>query len=242
MTKRFLIFQHLEVEHPGIFRTFMQEEGIAWDTVELDRNDAIPDLRNYAALIVMGGPMDVWEETQYPWLREEKSAIRHAILDLNLPYLGVCLGHQLLASALGGVVGKSKQSEVGIMDISLTKAGQTSDYFTRMPWVFPSLQWHSAEVRQSPKGAAILAESPVCMIQALGFGPHAFSTQFHLEIIDTTVDDWVSVPAYRESLEKSLGKNELDNFRTAAANHIVNFQQYARTLWDNWRKLTRDEG
>ena len=61
MTKRFLIFQHLEVEHPGIFRTFMQEEGIAWDTVELDRNDAIPDLRNYAALIVMGGPMDVWE-------------------------------------------------------------------------------------------------------------------------------------------------------------------------------------
>jgi len=237
MTKRFLVFQHLEAEHPGIFRTFMQEEGIAWDTVEFEHNEVIPDLRNYAALIVMGGPMDVWEETQYPWLREEKSVIRYAISNLNLPYLGVCLGHQLLAAALGGIVGKSEQSEVGVMDISLTKAGETSAYFTKMPRVFPSLQWHSAEVLQSPEGATILAESPACRIQALEFGSHAFSTQFHLEIVDTTVDDWVAIPAYRDSLEKSLGKNELDSFRTAAANHIVNFQRYARTLWDNWRKL-----
>jgi len=69
---KFLVFQHIPVEHPGIFRDFMTKDGISWDTIELDEGDTIPDLDGYHALIVMGGPMDVWEEEKYPWLIDEK--------------------------------------------------------------------------------------------------------------------------------------------------------------------------
>ncbi|HAA93751.1 MAG TPA: GMP synthase, partial [Rhodospirillaceae bacterium] len=73
---RVLVFQHIEVEHPGIFRDFLHEDGSTWDTVEWDVGDRAPDHHDYDALWVMGGPMDVWEEETYPWLGPEKDAIR----------------------------------------------------------------------------------------------------------------------------------------------------------------------
>ena len=74
--KRVLVFQHIAIEHPGIFRDFMAEDGVRWDAVELDAGEAIPALDPYDALIVMGGPMDVFEEDKHPWLVAEKRAIR----------------------------------------------------------------------------------------------------------------------------------------------------------------------
>jgi len=84
---RFLVFQHLDVEHPGIFRRYFGERGIVWDTVELDRGDAISnDLTAYDALAVFGGPMDVWEETEHPWLKAEKQAILAVISRMEVAW------------------------------------------------------------------------------------------------------------------------------------------------------------
>ena len=100
---KLLVFQHIECEHPGIFRGLLDGAGIQWDAVELDVGEKIPAFESYDALWVMGGPMDVWDEDECPWLVPEKAAIRHWVCDLKKPYLGFCLGHQLLADALGGV-------------------------------------------------------------------------------------------------------------------------------------------
>ena len=78
---KILVFQHIPIEHPGIFRDFLAEDGISWDAVELDTGEPIPSLDDYDALWVMGGPMDVWEEVEYPWLKAEKQVIYEAVVD-----------------------------------------------------------------------------------------------------------------------------------------------------------------
>lgn len=236
MTPQFLVLQHIDVEHPGIFREFMREEGVRWDMVELDQGEAIPDVSDYDALIVMGGPMDVWEEDAHGWLAQEKTAIRTVVNELERPYLGICLGHQLLADALGGRVAKAQQTEIGVMDVTLTAAGTQSGYFSGIAKSFPALQWHCAEVASPPPGARVLAESPACAIQALAVGRTAFSFQFHVEVEDSTVDDWGAIPAYHDALDASLGPQGLDGFRADCASHMSGFNHLARRLWNNWRR------
>ena len=146
INKQILVFQHLAIEHPGIFRNFFREDGIHCHVVELDEGETIPDLADFDVLWVMGGPMDVWQEDEYPWLRDEKLAIRQAVEDYGIPYVGICLGHQLLADALGGEVGPGNQAEVGVMPVYKTDAGKQSLFFAGLPEEMYCLQWHAAEV------------------------------------------------------------------------------------------------
>lgn len=232
---RLLVFQHLGVEHPGIFREFLAADGIAWDMIELDRGDAIPDLSTYDGLWVMGGPMDVWEETSHPWLVAEKQAIKRAVVDLNLGYLGICLGHQLLATALGGEVAKGTP-EIGVMPVELNSDGQASTFFADLPSELDCLQWHGAEVTQVPEGATVLAYSRRCAVQAMSFGEKAFSAQFHVEVTAATVPDWGAVPAYAQALDEALGAGALVTFQADVDIAMSEFNRCAKKLYDNWMR------
>ena len=117
---KFLVLQHINIEHPGIFLKFMKEDNIKIDTVELDENEKIPNLDPYDAMIVMGGPMDTWQEETYPWLKTEKEAIHKFVCINKKPYLGLCLGAQLLSEAVGGKVRKMKMPEIGVLKVSVT--------------------------------------------------------------------------------------------------------------------------
>jgi GMP synthase-like glutamine amidotransferase len=234
---RILVFQHIAVEHPGIFREFLAEDGIEWRPVELDEGEAIPDLSDYDALWVMGGPMDVWEEEAHPWLVTEKAAIREAVAERGLPFLGVCLGHQLLADALGGEVGPGT-AEVGILEVEATEAGRESPFLAGLPETCACLQWHGAEVKQPPAGARILASTAACRVQAMSFRARAFSLQYHVEITATTVDDWSGIPAYAAALDNSLGPGALPGFKAEADAHMAGFNRDARRLYDNFMSAT----
>ncbi len=236
-TPRLLVFQHLNVEHPGVFRDFMQEDGIEWQAVELDQGEPIPDLSDYDGLWVMGGPMDVWEEEQYPWLKAEKAAIREAVVDRQMPFLGICLGHQLLADALGGRVGPAAVSEVGISEVEKTAAGKKSPFLLGLPATMRCFQWHAAEVQQPPRGACVVATNAACAIQALSFGAKALSTQYHTEISGVTVSEWASIPAYRAALEKTLGPQGLARLEAETTRHLPLLTQSARHLFDAWKTI-----
>ena len=236
---RFLVFQHIACEHPGIFRDFLQEDGIPYDAVELDEGEQVPSLDRYDALWVMGGPMDVWEEDQHPWLKSEKAAIREAVLQRNMPYLGLCLGHQLLGAALGGHVGKMKAPEVGILDVELTDASRADPIFAGMAAKQKALQWHGAEVATAPKGAIILASSPLCPNQAMRVGSLAYGLQYHMELTSRTVPEWGEVPAYACALDATLGADALPKLRDEAAALMPDFNRAARQLYGNWMRLVR---
>lgn len=235
--KRILVFQHLRIEHPGIFREFFKEDGIVSHVIELDEGEQIPDLTDYDALWVMGGPMDVWEESEYPWLVNEKAAIRKAVNELKMPYVGICLGHQLLVDALGGEVGPSDNPEVGVMTIQKTDFGKQSPFLKNLPGKMNCLQWHSAEVKKAPSGMEVLSFSDKCSIQSLSLGAQVFTMQYHQEIIAATVSDWSTIPAYKAALEKSLGEDAVDKLEQDALESMDDFNKAARQLYENW-KLT----
>ena len=229
-----LVLQHAPVEHPGIFRRFLEEDGHSWDTVELDQGGQLPSLDGYAALWVLGGPMDVWQEDEHPWLKDEKAFIQEAVEQRGMSYLGLCLGHQLLAEALGGSVGPAGTPEIGVMDVQMTEMGATGIFMDDLPDRFPCLQWHSAEVTKLPQGAEVLATSPDCAVQAMTWGPRAYSVQFHVEIEPDTVANWAKIPAYSAALEKAMGPGAVDRLAADCDRHMGEFNRLAERLYMNW--------
>lgn len=235
-----LVLQHIACEHPGIFRRFLAEGGVEWHAVELDAGKTLPALESYDALWVMGGPMDVWDVEQHPWLVPEKAAIRRWVRELKRPFLGICLGHQLLADALGGTCGPQRPPEVGILDVELTEAGRQDPLFAGLPAKLKALQWHSVRVAQPPEDAVILASSPLCRCQAMRVGERAWGIQYHVEIEKQTIAEWGCVPAYAHALESTHGSDGLQRLAEAARPHMTEFERNARRMYENFLAAMRD--
>jgi len=236
---RLLVFQHVACEHPGSLRQYLQEDGVIWDTVQLDEGGIIPPLEGYDALWVMGGPMDVWDVVEHPWLVDEKNAIREWVQVHKKPYLGLCLGHQLLADALGGTCGPARPPEIGILEIELTDEGLNDPVFGNLPKTQKCLQWHSVEVAQAPENSVLLASSKDCAIQAMRVGENAWSAQYHVELEPDTIENWGAIAAYADALEASLGAGALEKLDADAAASMQEFSACSRQLYDNFMNHLR---
>jgi GMP synthase-like glutamine amidotransferase len=230
---KFLVLQHINIEHPGIFLKFIKEDNIHIDTVELNENEKIPNLEKYDAMIVMGGPMDTWQEETYPWLKVEKENIREFVAIKKKPYLGLCLGAQLLSEAIGGKVKKMKTPEIGVLNVSINN---DKSIFNGLNKNLKALQWHSYEVCDLPSSANILATSPVCDVQAFS-SERAFGLQFHVEQTNETVPQWACVPEYKSALESTLGPNALEKFKNDVEKNLSVFNSSAKTIYENFKKI-----
>jgi len=233
-----IVLQHIKIEDPGFIKDLMLADNVNLTTIELDKGEKIPnDLTKFDGMLCMGGPMDTYMEKEHPWLVDEKKKIKEFVVELKKPYLGFCLGCQLLGEVIGGKVVQSKPPEIGIMDINFSKEKENDILFSSFPEKIKSLQWHSYEVDglDNNKDVTVLASSPVTKYQIFKYQRHAYGIQFHIEIKDTTVNEWGSVPEYKQALEDQLGEGALDKFDQAAKDNMQSMNDYSRILYSNFR-------
>ncbi|MCB1379876.1 MAG: type 1 glutamine amidotransferase [Alphaproteobacteria bacterium] len=236
--KRALILQHMPVDHPGRFLDFFAEDHIIPEQVRIFDGEAIPDLAPYDFMFVLGGAQDTWEEEEYPWLKAEKEAIREWVMDRARPYFGVCLGHQLLATALGGEVAPAAAAEVGVFDIDITEEGARHPLMAGLSGRHKVMQWHAAEVKRAPEQAEVLASSPLAAVQALAVGTHAMSTQFHCEFSPQSVKTWASLPSYIANLEHHRGEGFYPKLVAESFPLMPEMNRMCRRMYDNLAAAT----
>ena len=235
-----LVLQHIAIEDPGYIKDLMLADGFQLTQIELDEGERIPeDLSGYDAMLCMGGPMDTWMEDEYPWLIDEKKRIREWVVDQNKPFLGFCLGCQLLGEVLGGEVVQSDPPEIGVLDIKMTPQAADDALFSDYPDRIKAVQWHSYEVRglESNPDVTVLGSSDTTRFQIFKYRQHAYAVQFHVEVRSDTVMEWGCVPEYKSALESSLGADALATFDQTARDHMAEMNRLAALLCENFKKL-----
>ena len=233
-----IVLQHINIEDPGYIKDLMLKDQVNITTIELDEGEKIPkDLSKFDAMFCMGGPMDTWMEDKYPWLVDEKKRITEFVVNLKKPYLGFCLGCQLLGEIIGGKVVKSNKSEIGIMDINFSKDKNSDILFSTFPYKIKALQWHSYEVKnlEENKDVTLLASSHITKYQIFKYKKHAYGIQFHIEIKKTTVGDWGCVPEYKSALENQLGEGALEKFDLEAKANMQKMNNFSTILYSKFK-------
>ncbi|MBI5124405.1 MAG: type 1 glutamine amidotransferase [Candidatus Omnitrophica bacterium] len=230
MSKKILIVKHVLTEGPGSIGVFFKDTAWNLQTVELSEGDRLPsNFEGVDAVIFMGGPMNVYEEEKYPFLKDEDMFIKQALTD-EIPILGICLGSQLLAKAAGARVKKSPVKEIGWYPVSLTNEGLDDALFDGLAPNLEIFQWHE-DTFDIPEGGDLLAEGSNCRNQAFRFGKNAYGLQFHIETTPDMVKEWLDSSAIEES----------ERNRMLLQTHKKNgrFSKRARIIISNFSKIIK---
>jgi GMP synthase-like glutamine amidotransferase len=177
--------EHEPFEGLANIEKWARDKGHSISRTLLFDNEELPDIYDFDWLVIMGGSMNIYEEERYPWLKDEKGFIAHAIANKKI-VLGVCLGSQLIADVLGGRVSKNRYKEIGWFPVSLTEEAGNSPIFRDFPGKFNAFHWHG-DTFKIPPGAKRIAESEACANQIFEFG-RTIGLQFHLEYSKKSID------------------------------------------------------
>ncbi len=183
-----LVIMHVDSEGPGSLGSFLTSAGVRLQVARLYQGERLPDDTSHlSAVISMGGPMNVYEEDKYPFLREETSFL-HRVINADMPVLGICLGAQMIAKAAAARVTRSPKEEVGWGLIRLTDAGRSDVLFQGFPQTLEVLQWHG-DMFHIPENGALLADGTDCPHQAFRCR-NAVGLQFHVEVTGDILAEW----------------------------------------------------
>ena len=173
---------------PGNIAEILDAAGVLYVVHHPYSGEPLPEQQDVSALIVLGGSMGANDDNRHPFLRDLKVFIKNSVV-AGIPYLGVCLGGQLLAAALGTQVVSNRWEELGIMPVALTGEGRKDLLFTALPDVVDSFQWHHDSF-DIPADGVLLASSSACPHQAFRVGPCSWGTQFHPEVTEQIIRAW----------------------------------------------------
>jgi GMP synthase-like glutamine amidotransferase len=201
-----IFIKNITIEGPETLGDFFYRKGFKSETIDLSCGEKLPpDFSQVYAVVCLGGPMNFYEEDKYAFLKEEDIFIKR-ILSEEVPFLGICLGAQLLAKACGAKVVKSPEKEVGFFNVSLTEEGRRDPIFQGIDESFDVYQWHE-DMFELPKDAQLLASSERCPYQAFKAGTCAYGFQFHIEITDKSIIEWSEAYLNGDDLHAREQKN-----------------------------------
>jgi GMP synthase-like glutamine amidotransferase len=227
--KPIAIFRHFPIEGPGYLAPFLDSHSIPYQLVKIDANEALPARAGYfSGLVFMGGPMSVNDDL--PWIAPALALIRQAVRD-DIPVLGHCLGGQLMAKALGGVVSRSPVSEIGWGGVNVADNPIACDWFGELS-NFEAFHWHG-EGFTIPEGAALLLSSPYCENQAFAMGMH-LALQCHVEMTEEMVKAWCKAGAEEIANNPGPSVQSAEAIQTGLAERVSVLNQVACRLYERW--------
>ena len=232
--KRVLALQFCWDDPPGYLGEIMQEHDIYYEVVEADR-DPVPDPTEFDAILAMGGFQHVGDNETYPYLVGVESAIRK-VVEEDIPYLGICLGGQLLAHVLGAPVKRHSITPLGFYNVQMTAEGKTDPLFHGLADNIQVFHWHE-DTFDIPKEAVQLASNAQTENQAFRYGRHAYGTQYHIEVTSDMIDIWFHFPEYRQEIVSALGEGAVDNYVSDSASLFPLYRQHSRIMFENFMKI-----
>src|ERR1700688_717976 len=224
------VLQHHPVENLGTIADALEGAALAWQYVRVNEGQPVPrDMKGAGGLIVMGGPMGVYQTERYPWLRDEMLLIEDA-MKLNLPVLGVCLGAQILASALGAKVERNPAGkEIGWHPIRLSDSAKDDRLMRGLPPTTAPFHWHG-DIFELPAGASSLASSDKTPCQAFRHGDKTYGFQFHFEVTQDGVAAMADAFAKELIRENILG----DRMIAQAAEFLPALDTISNNVFSRW--------
>ncbi len=234
--KKLLVCQHVAFEILGTLNPLFKDNGFRIRYVNFGRRpEAKPSLDGYHGLIVLGGPMSANDVTAYPHLLTEVRLIE-AALDREMPVLGICLGAQLIANALGAEVRRHREKEIGWYDVFVTEEGKRDPLFSHFRKSERIFQWHEVTF-DIPRGAAHLASSPSCPNQAFRYGDCVYGLQFHLEVDEPLIERWLRVPVHKRELDSVRATIDPARIRSETPTRIDRVKQLSERTFREFVKL-----
>jgi GMP synthase (glutamine-hydrolysing) len=233
-----LVLRHVPHEHLGTFALALRANDLAYKYVNL-YEDANPNISvdGSSALIILGGPMNVYETDKYPFLKMEDGLIKRAI-EKDIPVLGICLGAQLIAKSLGARVTKNREKEIGWYPLKVTDEGSKDNLLRSLSVEETVFQWHG-DAFEIPMEAAHLAESALCPNQAFRFGSSVYGLQFHIEVTSEMVLEWLNVPENRREITPLKDNINPESIETEIPQFISRLNLLAKGVFQEFCTLIR---
>ncbi len=234
--KPVLAIQHAWEDPLGYLGDVLDSHRIPYSVVSVE-TEPVPDPTHYAAIIALGGPQHVYDYEHYPYLQQEKAMIRQAVEE-DIPFLGICLGGQLLADVFGGQVRQHSMTEIGFYDIEFTAEGKHDPLYTGLPGYQKVFHWHE-DTFELPEGALRLATSGNTKNQAFRYGHRAYGLQYHIEHDAAMLDTWLYYPAFKESMLAVLGIEAYTHLEEQRPTLFPLYQEHTRIMFENFLHISK---
>jgi GMP synthase (glutamine-hydrolysing) len=232
--RKVLILQHAMDCPKALIGMLLDTHHITYDVIDCTE-EPLPDPSTYIAIIALGGTQHSYEEQEYPYLAQEKIWLRQVIKQ-DIPYLGICLGGQILADTLGGQTRLHTMTEIGFFDVSLTDLGQQDPLFSGLPGYQKVFHWHE-DTFELPADAILLATHANTKNQAFRYGRRAYGLQYHIELDEDTLNFWLYEPSLKESIIEVMGLEAYQAIDQERPLSFPLYQQHTVLLFENFLRI-----